>query len=92
MSTTVEIVKTPDALGGKPRIEGTRVGIFQIGEMVRRGEWSVGAVVDELDLTREQVDAALDYYDDHPDEMETLRARREATVREVREGGRTPDS
>lgn len=92
MSTTVDIVKTPDVLGGKPRIEGTRVGVFQVGEMVRRGEWSVAAVVGELDLTREQVDAALDYYDDHTDEMETLRARRDATVREVREGRQTPDS
>ena len=31
----IEIVKTPDVLGGKPRIDGVRVGVLQVGDLVR---------------------------------------------------------
>lgn len=78
MSTTVRIVKTPDILHGKPRIEGTRIGIFQVGELVRRHDWSLEDVTHEFDLDREQAEAALDYYDEHPELVETLRAQHEA--------------
>lgn len=88
MSTTVRIVKTPEVLHGKPRIEGTRVGVFQIGELVRRNGWSIGAVTEEFGLDREQVRAALDYYDDHPELVETLRAQHRAGVRALREASR----
>ena len=41
MSTAVRMFKTPDILHGKPRTEGTRIGIFQIGELVRRQGWTI---------------------------------------------------
>lgn len=88
MSTTVRIVKTPDVLHGKPRIEGTRIGVFQIGELVRRNEWSVERVTEEFDLDREQAEAAVEYYDEHPELIETLRAQHEAGLRSLREQGR----
>lgn len=34
----VAIVRTPDVLHGQPRIDGTRLGVFTIGESVRRGD------------------------------------------------------
>jgi uncharacterized protein (DUF433 family) len=86
----VGIVKTPDVLGGKPRIEGVRVGVLQVGDLVRELDEDVETVMAELRLSREQVEAALDYYDDHPDEMDTLRAQREATFRRIREQSRAP--
>jgi uncharacterized protein (DUF433 family) len=92
MSTHAGIVKTPEVLGGKPRIEGLRVGVLQVGDYVREVGMDVETVMDELRLSREQVEAALDYYDDHPDEMETLRAQREAAIRQVREQSRAPDA
>ena len=71
MSSTVEIVKTPDILHGQPRIEGTRLGVFMLGEMIRRGEWTAEEVIDEWDeLTREHVEVVLEYYDGHPEEMD----------------------
>jgi len=83
MSSTVQIVKTADVLHGKPRIEGTRVGVLQVGELVRRREWSLETVAEELDLDAAQVRAAVEYYDGHPELMETLRAQKEARQQSV---------
>jgi len=88
----VDIVRTPDILHGKPRIEGTRIGVFQIGEAIRRGEYSADEFVAQHDLSEAEVEAALDYYDDHPDEMATLRAQREARSRQIRAQSRAPDA
>jgi uncharacterized protein (DUF433 family) len=88
MSTTVRIVKTPDVLHGKPRVEGTRIGIFQIGELVRRQDWTIDDVTREFDLDAEQTQAALDYYDEHPELVETLRAQHEARTRAIDKGSR----
>jgi uncharacterized protein (DUF433 family) len=90
MSTTVEIVTTPEVLGGQPRIEGKRVGVRMVGDMIRGGEWTTEEVIDELRLTRAEVSAALDYYDDHPDQMDQLRAEREAAIERIREQSRAP--
>lgn len=92
MSTHVKIVKTPDVLGGKPRVDGVRVGVLQIGDYVRENGMSVETVMEQLRLSREQVEAALDYYDDHPDEMETLHTQREASFRRMQERNPTPDT
>ena len=69
MSVTIPIVSTPDVLGGKPRIEGTRVPVHQVGYLVREREWSRQRVVDQFGLTADEVEAALEYYDDHTEEM-----------------------
>jgi uncharacterized protein (DUF433 family) len=85
MSTTVEIVKTPDVLHGKPRLQGTRFGVFMLGESVRRGERTTDDLQeDHPDLSHEQIELALDYYDDHPELMDTLRTQREAYKQRVR--------
>lgn len=91
MSTTVRIVTTPDVLHGKPHIEGTRIGIFQIGELVRRQDWTIADVTREFDLDTEEAEAAINYYDEHPELVETLRAQHEAGCRNVREAGRFED-
>ncbi|MEZ3116972.1 DUF433 domain-containing protein [Halobaculum sp. MBLA0147] len=78
MSTTVRIVKTADVLGGDPRLEGTRVGVFEVGSAVRDGGHPPEAVAEEFGIDIEQVAAALQYYDDHPELMDTLRTQRRA--------------
>lgn len=92
MSTHAGIVKTPEVLGGKPRIEGVRVSVLQVGDYVREVGMDIETIMDELRLSREQVEAALDYYDDNPDEMATLRTQREAAIQQLREQRRAPDS
>ena len=89
MSTTIRIVKTPDVLHGKPRIEGTRISVFSIGITAREH----GATVEELlndypDLDRAQVQAALDYYDEHPELMEYIQTQKEATKTALSEQSR----
>ena len=91
MSTTVRIVKTPDVLHGKPRIEGTRVGVFQIGTLVREREWSVEDATGQFDLDVSQIRAAVEYYAEHPELMETLRAQEEARQQTIREQSRGAD-
>jgi len=101
MSMTVNIVKTPDVLHGKPRIEGTRIGVFMLGESIREGGQSIKEILEGYpDLSREQVEAALDYYDHHPEEMDALRAEEEEIIDRLCEqsraastdGGREPDA
>jgi len=87
----VSIVKTSDTLHGQPRIAGTRVGVFALGESVRRGEQAVGYLLEAYtDLTKDQVENALAYYDSHPNEMAALREEEEQTVRRTLEQGRAP--
>jgi uncharacterized protein (DUF433 family) len=55
------IVSTPEVLGGKPRIDGTRISVALI-----LGYLAAGSAHDEIldefpDLTREQIAACLDY-------------------------------
>lgn len=91
MSTTVKIVKTPDVLHGKPPIDGTRIGVFMIGESIREGNRTVDDTVESFpDLSWAEVNAALDYYDDHPEAMDVIRTRREAIRRRIRDQSRAP--
>ncbi|MFB6189186.1 MAG: DUF433 domain-containing protein [Halapricum sp.] len=68
-----EIVHTDDVLDGDPRIEGTRVGVLHVYELVVGGAHSVADVADQLDLSLGEVYSALAYYHEHPDEMREIR-------------------
>lgn len=73
-----DIVRTDDVLGGEPRIEGTRVGVLDVYELVVSGG-SVADVADQLDRSLAEVYTALAYYHDHPEEMRQLRQQRATT-------------
>jgi uncharacterized protein (DUF433 family) len=91
MSTTVRIVKTPDVLHGRPRIEGTRVGVFTLGAAVRERGESVEDLLEEYpDLDREEIKAAVDYYDDHPELMDYIRTQKRLRKQNVLEQSRAP--
>lgn len=92
MSTTVRIVTTPDVLHGKPRVEGTRVGVLQIGTAVREQDYSVSEVAGMFDIDEEQVKGALDYFDEHPELMETLRARKDARSKAIQNQSRADEA
>jgi uncharacterized protein (DUF433 family) len=64
------IVRTPDILGGKPRLKGHRVGVHRVA-----GWWKLGLTVEEIGerlstLTPAELHAALAYYHLHRDEIE----------------------
>lgn len=85
------MVSTPDVLGGKPRIEGTRVGVQQLGALIREHGWSTTAIADEFDLTVDEIDAALEYYDANPDEMAAIAADVATTRDRLREMSHAPE-
>ncbi|MFB6193659.1 MAG: DUF433 domain-containing protein [Halobaculum sp.] len=71
------IVATDDTLGGKPRIDGRRIGVFTIHEWVEGRGLDPQTVADRHDLDVADVYRALAYYHDHPGEMAAIRERRE---------------
>jgi uncharacterized protein (DUF433 family) len=75
----VDIVRTDDTLGGEPRIEGTRVGVLDVYELVVDGEDSPSSVADQLDRSLAEIYTALAYYYEHPEQMRELREEREQT-------------
>jgi uncharacterized protein (DUF433 family) len=55
------IVSTPDVLHGKPRIRGTRIPVSLILGYLAAG-YTVEEIINEFpDLTKEQIEACLDY-------------------------------
>lgn len=84
MSVTIPIVSTPDVLGGKPRVEGTRLAVDQLGRLIHEAGRSRSDVLDAFELTAAELDAALEYYDAHPEEMADIRRSREELTAELR--------
>jgi uncharacterized protein (DUF433 family) len=66
------IVRDENILGGDPRIEGTRIGVLHIYELVVDGDHPPADIADQLDLSLGQVYEALAYYYNHPDEMRSV--------------------
>ena len=66
------IVRDENILGGDPRIEGTRIGVLHVYELVVEGDHPPADIADQLDLDLGQVYEALAYYYNHPDEMRTV--------------------
>ena len=65
------IVSTPGVLGGKPRIDGTRMGVTHILEALAAGDTAEQIVKDFPYLTHDDIRAALiygAYHAQHPAE------------------------
>ena len=74
------IVKTPDVLGGRPRIHGHRVPVHRIA-----GWWQLGLSVEEIaekhpSLGPAEIHAALAYYHLHRAEIDACLAEERALV------------
>jgi len=66
------VVRAPGILGGKPHIEGYRLGVHTIANLIVRGNASPEQVADDYGLSLAQVHAALAYYYDHPAEIDAI--------------------
>src|SRR5688572_3860781 len=66
------IVRTPDVLGGSPRINGKRISVHMIADQYVNYGVSAERLAESFDLTPAQIHAALAYYYDHRDEIEAL--------------------
>jgi uncharacterized protein (DUF433 family) len=68
-----QIVKSADTLGGKPRIEGTRISVLLIFDMFEGGIPLEEIRAGYPDLSLAQIYDAISYGHDHPDELEEYR-------------------
>ncbi len=57
-----EIVETEGVVGGKLRIEGTRVQVADVAQYYTELGWSIEKISTELDLSPDQMLEALKYY------------------------------
>jgi len=85
------IVKTEGIIGGKPRIDGTRISVYYIRERVEGRGLEPQTVADRHDLDVADVHRALAYYHEHPDEMRKIQQRREERLEEIKDGGLGPE-
>jgi uncharacterized protein (DUF433 family) len=75
---------------GSPGIEGTRIGVFTLGAAAEGGA-TVDTLLDDYpDLDRAEVEAALDYYDSHPELMDYIRMQKERHRQDLAEQSRAP--
>lgn len=85
----MSIVRTDGVLGGEPRLEGRRISVLQVVDMVRDGE-SPEYVADQLGITLAEVHTALAYYYEHPEEMREIRERHRELEAELAETALDP--
>jgi len=86
--TVTRIVATPEVLGGKPRIDGTRIGVYFVHEQIEGRGLDSKTFAAEHDLDVADVYRALAYYYDHPEEMAEIESRRERLRAEAGEDPR----
>lgn len=80
-----EIVHDEDVRGGEPRIEGRRITVRHLHDLVEGAGLSAREVADRHDLAVADVYRALTYYHEHLDEMAALRDQSEKRERRARE-------
>lgn len=87
---SAEIV-VDDAVGGEPRLEGRRITVLQIHDLVEELGLEPRTVADRYDLDVAAVYRALAYYHEHPRQMAAVRSDRRSTIAAHRDRGLTPD-
>ncbi len=78
-----EIVKTPGVLGGKPRIDGRRIGVHQIVSLVVDGDLEPEEMAVRYDLELADIHRAIAYYYDNPEEIRAVQKRRREMIENV---------
>lgn len=76
--TMPQIVHTENVLGGDPRIEGHRIGVYQVYQRYVEGDETPEAIATSYDISIAEVHAALAYAFSNPDEMRAIEARNQA--------------
>ena len=85
-----QIVRTENVVDGEPHIEGRRITVLRIHDLVEQRGLPAPEVADMHDLDVATIYYALAYYHAHPDEMEAVRSQREEKIqRSLDEGADT---
>lgn len=77
-------------MGGEPRLEGRRITVIQVADLVLEGDYSPERVADQFDLSLGEVYSALAYYFEHPDEIRRVRERHRELEAELKEASLGP--
>lgn len=65
------IIKNPQICGGEPIIQDTRISVANIVELRYGLGWDIEKIINGYpSLTKEQIKAALEYYEIHPKEID----------------------
>lgn len=88
----MSVVRSDDVLGGRPRLEGTRISVLQVAELVVDAGESPETVADQLDISLADVHHALAYYYDNTEEMNDHRERQEELLDDLRERSKAPET
>lgn len=83
------VVKTPDVLGGDPRLEGHRISVLQVADLVLGG-YGPEYVADQLGITLAEVHEAMAYYYNSPEEMDEIRRAYDELEDELAERSKAP--
>lgn len=75
--TAARIVESAEVLGGKPHINGTRIGVYFVHEQIDGRGIDPKTLAAEHDIDVADVYRALTYYYDHPEQMAEIRSQRE---------------
>ena len=81
------IVRDDDVMGGEPRIEGRRITVLRIRDLVEERGLPAAEVAAMHDLDVADVYAALTYFYEHAEEMEAVRERRRDLEEDARDAG-----
>jgi len=73
-----QVVKTDDVLGGDPRIEGHRIGVYHVYRRYVEGDDTPEEIATSYDISVAAVHTALAYAFNNPDEMREIEARNRA--------------
>lgn len=81
----MSIVKREGVKGGRPIIEGTKLTVPHVHELVHEQDVSPEEIVEiYYGVDVEAVHEALDYYESHPDEMARFEKERQEAVNNLR--------
>jgi uncharacterized protein (DUF433 family) len=89
--TMPQIVRADDVLGGDPRIEDHRIGVYHVYQQYVEGDETPEAIATSYDISVAEVHAALAYAFSNPGEMWEIEARNQASYEEDAGNRITPD-
>ena len=89
--TMPQIVRTDDVLGGDPRIEDHRIGVYQVYQRYVEGNETPEAIATSYDISVADVHAALAYAFSNLDQMRAIEARNQARYEERAANRIVPD-
>lgn len=70
-----QIVATDDVLGGDPRLDGHRIGVYHIYQRYVDGEETPEEIAASYDISIAEVHTALAYAFSNPDELRAIEKR-----------------